>query len=322
MGRSTSRFTGGQGGTRYCYSLNGATRSWNSCSVPNASSRPEPNRLFRIASDNLAYECRSFRVRPGEKYILVGTTGPMPSSQYVRALEMNCEGVCGLMLNLPEALTLDWEETLRHLGLQQSRTVEVWPAGLAPVVWDGDGYGEWMETDIPCLGILSDHPLATLNVSIETDRNGVFELASVDSGEPVFLELPRLPVGIYGMHVSAQNMAGGTSGQLGELDILIRILEERPQSQVISPIGTTFRFRWSRHHPPLSNYGKDRLTYPFRVLTVAVPKLVSRSPEQMMGPRPLVSPSLLFLCHSKRMTGGTTLMCTSSPEPKLRTPTT
>ncbi len=176
-------------------------------------------------------------MRPGEKYILLGTTGSKLSNQLVTALELNCEGVQGLMLNLPEALTLDWEETLRHLGLEQSRTVEVWPAGLAPVAWDGDGYGEWLETDVPCLGILSDHPLATLNVSIDTDGKAVFELMSVDSGEPVFLELPQLPVGVYGMHIFAQNMAGGDSGQLGELDVVIRILEERPQSQVISPIG-------------------------------------------------------------------------------------
>ena len=199
--------------------------------------RPGPKRLFRIASDGLAYECRSLRVRPGEKYILVGTAGPMPSDQHVTALELNCEGVYSLILHLPEALTLDWEEAIRHLGLEQSRTVEVWPAGLAPVAWDGDGYGEWLETEVPCLGILSDHPLATLNVSIDTDANGVFELASVDSGEPVFLELPQLPVGVHRMHVSAQNMAGGPFGQLGEMDVVIRILEERPQSQIISPIG-------------------------------------------------------------------------------------
>ena len=199
--------------------------------------RPGPKRLFRIASDGLAYECRSLRVRPGEKYILVGTGGPMPSNQHATSLELNCEGVHGLMVNLPEALTLDWEGTLRHLGLEQSRTVEVWPAGLAPVVWDGDGYGEWLETDVPCLGILSDHPLATLDVSIDTGGDAAFELTSVDSGEPVFLELPQLPVGVYRMHIAAQNMAGGDSGQLGELDVVIRILEERPQSRVFSPIG-------------------------------------------------------------------------------------
>ena len=199
--------------------------------------RPGPRWLFRIASDGLAYECRSFRVRPGERYILVSTTGQIPPNPHTTDIELNCHGIHGALLGLPEALTLDWEETLRHLRLEQSRTVEVWPAGLAPVAWDGEGYGEWVETDAPCLGIVSDHPLATLNVSIDTVGNGIFELTSVDPGEPVFLELPQLPVGVHKMHIAALNMEEGHSGKLGELDITLRIREERPQSQVVSPIG-------------------------------------------------------------------------------------
>ena len=199
--------------------------------------RPGPKWLFRIASDGLAYECRNLRVRPGERYILVSTTSQVPSNRHTTAIQLNCEGVHSAFLDLPEAVPLDWEETLRHLGLEQSRTVEVWPAGLAPVAWDGEGYGEWLESDAPCLGILSDHPLATLNVSIDTVGNGIFELTSVDSGEPVFLELPQLPVGVHRMQISAQSMTGGQSGKLGELDVVIRIREGRTQSQIVSPIG-------------------------------------------------------------------------------------
>ena len=199
--------------------------------------RPGPKWLFRIASDGLAYQCRNLRVRPGERYIMVSTTGQEPSNQNTTTTELNCEGVQGALLELPEALTLDWEETLRHLGLEQSRTVEVWPAGLAPVAWDGEGYGEWLETEAPCLAILSDHPLGTLNVSVDTVENSIFELTSVDPGEPVFLEFPQLAVGVHGLHISARNAAGGPYGRLGELDVVIRIREERPHSQPVSPIG-------------------------------------------------------------------------------------
>ena len=199
--------------------------------------RPGPQWLFRIASDGLAYESRSLRVRPGERYILVSASGQVSSNQHSTVIELSCEGVQGALLDLPEALTMDWEDALRNLGLEQSRTVEVWPAGLAPVAWDGEGYGEWLETEAPCLGILSDHPLATLEVSIDTVENSIFELTSVNPGEPVFLELPQLPVGVHRMHISTQNMAGGDSGHLGELDVVIRIREERTQSQIVSPIG-------------------------------------------------------------------------------------
>ena len=208
--------------------------------------RPGPKWLFRIASDGLAYESRSLRVRPGERYILVSTTGQVSSDQHIAVTNLNCEDVQGALLDLPEALTPDWEEALRRLGIDQSRTVEVWPAGLAPVAWDGDGYGEWLETEAPCLAILSDHPLETLNVSIDTVENSVFELTPVDPGEPVFLELPQLPVGVHGLHISARNVAGVPYGLLGELDVVIRIRERRPQSQRVSPIGPL----WVHMEPP------------------------------------------------------------------------
>ena len=198
--------------------------------------RPGPKWLFRIASDGLAYECRSLRVRPGERYILVSSTVQEPSSQHHTSTKLNCEGVHGSLLELPDALSMEWEEALRQFGLEQSRTVEVSPAGLAPAAWDGEGYGEWPETEAPCLCILSDHPLAALNVSIETVENGIFELTSVDPGEPVFLELPQLPVGVHRVQIAAQSMANGDSGQLGTFDFVICIREERPESQIVSPI--------------------------------------------------------------------------------------
>ena len=208
--------------------------------------RPGPKWLFRIASDGLAYESRGLRVRSGERYILISATGQLPTNQHTTTVNLNCQGVHGALLHLPESLTPDWEEALRGLGLDQSRSVEVWPAGLAPVAWDGEGYGEWLEAEAPCLAILSDHPLEALNVSIDTVESTVFELTPVNLGEPVFLELPRLPVGVYGLHMSARNAAGGPFGRIGELDIVVRIREERQQSQRVSPIGPL----WVQMEPP------------------------------------------------------------------------
>ena len=37
--------------------------------------RPGSTRLFRVASDGLAYECRSLTVRPGQRYVLLSTAG-------------------------------------------------------------------------------------------------------------------------------------------------------------------------------------------------------------------------------------------------------
>ena len=193
--------------------------------------RPGPKWLFSIASDGLAYECRSLRVRPGESYILVGTASQMPSNDHIVPIQLNCEGVHGALINLPDALTLEWEETLRHLGLDQSRTVEVWPAGLAPATWDGEGYGEWLELDIPCLAIRSDHPLASLSASIRINEEHVLELTLVEPEKPVFLELPQLPVGVHRLHISTQSMAGEHTSTIGDLDIVICIREKRVRSR-------------------------------------------------------------------------------------------
>ena len=199
--------------------------------------RPGPNWLFRIASDGLAYECRNLRVRPGERYILANTDGPVTSDEHTSPIDIVCEGVEGALLDLPQALTVGWEESLRNLGLGQARTVEVWPAGLAPIAWDGEGYGEWLASEAPCLAILSDHPLASLIVSMDSSPDSTFELTSVMPGEPVFVEFPQLPVGVHRLHFEALSMATGQAGQLGNLDVVVHIRAERPRSQIVNPLG-------------------------------------------------------------------------------------
>jgi hypothetical protein len=190
--------------------------------------RPGPRRLFRIASDGLAYESRSLLVRPGERYVLVTTTGPIAASDHVRPVELECEGVHGALLALPAALTGDWEEALRCLGLGQARTVEVWPAGLGAVVWDGEGHGEWLASERPCLAIRTDHPVAALLVSMGPDPDLALELTSVKSGEPIFVQLPQLPVGLHTVRVCTRSNRSAEVEPLGDLDVVMRIREARP----------------------------------------------------------------------------------------------
>jgi len=199
--------------------------------------RSGPTWLFRIASDGLAYECRSLRVRPGARYIIASTAGPIGSKGHVIPIDLSCEGVHGAIIDLPQALTEDWEETLRHLGLGQAKTVEVWPAGLSAAVWDGEGHGEWLASERPCLGIRTDHPLVSLIISMGSNANPSLELTSVEPGDPVFVELPNLPVGLHTVHVSAQSSLAEQMESLGDLDVVMRIREARPWSPGVSPHG-------------------------------------------------------------------------------------
>lgn len=199
--------------------------------------RSGPTWLFRIASDGLAYELRTLRVRPGERYIIVNTAGSMRASANTQTVALDCEGVDGAILDLPRALTMDWQETVRTLGLGQAKTIEVWPAGLDAVVWDGEGHGEWLASERPCLGISSDHPIDSLLVSMGASNGLSIELTSILPGEPMFVELPQLPVGLHTIRVLTRDAPTTEVEPLGNLDVVMRIREARPWSPGVSSHG-------------------------------------------------------------------------------------
>ena len=197
--------------------------------------RPGPTWLFTIASDGLAYESRSLRVRPPGRYIIVSTSGLINSGGHAFPIRLACDGIHALILDLPSALTQDWEESLRRLGLRQAKTIDVWPAGLAAVAWDGEGQGEWLASERPCLAIRTNHPVAAIRVSMGTDAD--LELTAVTPGEPIFVELPQLPVGLHTVRIATRASVADEVEPLGELKVLMRIREAQPWSPGISPHG-------------------------------------------------------------------------------------
>ena len=61
------------------------------------------------------------------------------------------------------------------------------------------------------LAILTDHPVESLLISMDGNANPPLELTSVNPGQPIFVELPQLPVGRHSVHVSATSIAGETT---------------------------------------------------------------------------------------------------------------
>ena len=199
--------------------------------------RPSHKWLFRIASDGLAYEHKGLRVRPGQRYIIASTAGPIRLDRHTNPVDLACEGVHGAILELPQALTRDWQESIKALGLGQARNIEVWPAGLSAVAWDGEGHGEWFASERPYLAILADHPLTSLRISMDGNLHRTLELTSVKEGEPVFVELPQLTVGVHRLNFSVQSDLVGNSEDLNDLQAVIRIREDRPQSPFVDYRG-------------------------------------------------------------------------------------
>jgi hypothetical protein len=197
--------------------------------------RPGPRWLFRIASDGLAYELRTLQVRAGCRYILLGPEGDLQTRDGVRPLTLACQGIRGIEFDLPTVITPEWQGTLRTLGLALSSAIDVWPAGLAAIGWDGEGYAEWTSDEQPCIGIQADCDLEELTVSLGSDPP--LTLSSLLAGEGVFVQLPTLPVGLHVVHVVARSSSAGWADIQGRLDVVIRAREVRQGSSGISAEG-------------------------------------------------------------------------------------
>jgi hypothetical protein len=198
--------------------------------------RPGTSWLFKIGSDGLAYESRGMRVRAGSKYLLLSTE-PFAGSPVARPVDIACQGVQGVLLDVPAALTLEWEQALKQLHVTQAKSIEVWPAGLAAVTWDGEGYGEWIAPEKPTLAIRSDHAMDELTIAMGTGPALSLAMADLPTGEPIFIELPPLPVGIHKFSVAARGGRGTDSELIGNLDVVMRVREARPWSQGSSACG-------------------------------------------------------------------------------------
>jgi hypothetical protein len=199
--------------------------------------RPGTSWLFKVASDGLAYESRGMRVRADAKYLFVSTEPP-PRSEIARHVELSCQGVHALLLDLPPALTPEWEQVLRQLQIAQSKSIEVWPAGLAAVVWDGEGHGEWLASETPTLAIRSDHPIDELTIAMGNGGASLsLTLTDMPTGEPIFIELPPLPVGLHKFSVAARSGSGTESAVIGDLDVVMRVREARPWSPGVTTHG-------------------------------------------------------------------------------------
>ena len=207
--------------------------------------RPGPMWLVKITSDGLAYEARSLHVRAGGRYILVSTL-PIEPCEQARPVKIVCEGVHGLLFELPDALTRDWEGTLRRLGVTQAKSIEVWPAGLAAIAWDGEGHGEWLASERPCLAVRSDHSIGALLVSMGSGPVSSLALTA-SPGEPIFIELPPLAVGLHKVSFSVQSGRGRDAQHLGDLDVSMPI-----------PRGTTLVARRELSWAPVGRTGAHR----------------------------------------------------------------
>lgn len=184
--------------------------------------RPGARWLFRVARDGRAYEMRSLSVRAGGRYILLGAAVAEQSGDHVSLVKIKCEGVRGLFIDLPDSLSEEWLNRLKALGLSQFRSISVWPVGVSPGAWDGEGNVEWLTTDTPCVAIRSDHPIDDLAVVLDHDELSRIQFPPIPAGRRTFIELPDLPTGVHNVSFRARGNYGRSIEDVGHLQVLIR----------------------------------------------------------------------------------------------------
>jgi len=197
--------------------------------------RPGSTRILRVASDGLAYEQRSLMVRSGQAYVLLRTDRPLDPGGVGEQVRIDCQGVYGALLVLPRVIQPALAERLRGLGIAGTRRVEVWPAGLCALEWDGDGYGEWPISEMPCIAVCCDHAVQTIRVAVDGCPGLSCDIQPVEAGVPSFVELPRLATGRYTVHFHSRSGPGEQLQPMG--DLVVRVRDTPVQLSGTNPHG-------------------------------------------------------------------------------------
>ncbi len=184
--------------------------------------RPGDVWLFRVASDGLAYEVRGRNVRPGQRYVLISTGQPFPKGSVGVPATVSCAGISAADLSLDNALNLETTEYLQQFGISQSRSVDVWPAGLAASRWDGEGAADWLSSEAPCIGIRSDYDVESFGLVLDNDANTWTEVRPTSTGQALFIELPELPLGPHELGIKTKARGDDGLDATGHLQILVR----------------------------------------------------------------------------------------------------
>ncbi len=159
--------------------------------------------LFKVTSANNAEFLPGAIVRPNQEYIVLSRElGQM--SSLGESIEVDCEGVEGVLMHLPAVVSAEQRDTLHRLGLRVRQTITVTPIGLAPRCWTDDGYGEWLTSEHPSFLLEHNHEFASYAIALD-EETPVFARWAADRPTYVFLE--RLSAGRHTLAIATYDGA-------------------------------------------------------------------------------------------------------------------
>ncbi len=177
--------------------------------------------LFRIAADALAYAQKERTVRPGVAYVLLRKEHWDRPVAEIQKISLTCTGIHGLKFTVPDPVSELWSALLKNLELTAVQTLDVWPAGLCPATWDGEGEAAWLERDEVLLGVRTDHSVDALELSMEGGPFRSFPIQNAKTADTQFVSLGRLPAGTYQATMRTSS-AKNPKQPCGRLNIRVR----------------------------------------------------------------------------------------------------
>jgi hypothetical protein len=180
-----------------------------------------PYWLFRKGEDGLAHLVIGRTIRAGQHYILLTPEPLTVESAMLKSCNVQCEGVHGTEIEVPDMLHDDDIEFFQKIKLNANRNIRTWPAGFVARGWDGDGYSEWLTTEAPCFGIVSDHSVQEYQISV--DDGAIDHISASAFDKPIFLQLPLLTPGRHSVRINAKRTGEVAEGDLeGFLNLDVR----------------------------------------------------------------------------------------------------
>jgi len=156
--------------------------------------------LFRINKDGTASEAIGRQVRVDHDYVLLHKT-PVEQHPYLRPNHLSCDGIMASVLSIPRDAPDEALRGLAKVGLRLTRALRIWPAGLPPARWDGEGRAEWLLGDNVCIGL--SHEGLCEGFSVRFDGHKEPTIVAELANQPTFLNLGRLSVGTHTLGVTA-----------------------------------------------------------------------------------------------------------------------
>jgi hypothetical protein len=220
------------------------------CSLPRVSGA-----LFRLRDDGTGINVKSKVVRPGEIYVFL-STDTLPTSTHLRdsrRVAIDCSGVNGILLDVPDRISDGYHDAMQSLGLSASLALQVMPVGYPPKSWNEDGEVEWSVSSPMVLAVTSTVEVKGLVFNLLGEDSHDAVQTVMDGHGPVFVDLEKLKAGQYQIHVIAQVAAtegGVVTGNISisvtpDDDVILSAENAQGFTVLATPTLPTFEELWA-----------------------------------------------------------------------------